>query len=169
MEKTQDNVEDVAKLPSIPPPVATYPPRSSHGSMTSITSETDSESRFGLSKKEIERLGRIRPEAFQSSWSEVGFVLSICMAQILTVCGAPRLFPPQKKKEKKREEGCLNPPHTHHIRDPLFTPDGFHINRRKDMSALHIISNLSPRGRSLANAYLYRNILSRASTCLCHQ
>lgn len=89
MEKTKDGVEDIAKLPTIPPPVAGYPPRSSHGSVTSITSETDSESRFGLSKKEIERLGRIRPDAFENSWSEVGFVLSICMAQILTVCGAP--------------------------------------------------------------------------------
>ncbi|CCX13032.1 Similar to Uncharacterized MFS-type transporter C1683.03c; acc. no. Q9P6J7 [Pyronema omphalodes CBS 100304] len=33
--------------------------------------------------KEIERLGRIRPECFKTLWSEIGFVLSICMAQIL--------------------------------------------------------------------------------------
>lgn len=128
MEKTQDSVEDISKLPSIPPPVAVtgYPPRSSHGSVTSITSETDSESRFGLSKKEIERLGRIRPEAFKSSWSEVGFVLSICMAQLLTVCGAalPNCLPPPQKKIKNKKK-CLNPPHTiHRIRDSLFTPDG---------------------------------------------
>lgn len=121
MEKTKDGVEDIAKLPTIPPPVAGYPPRSSHGSVTSITSETDSESRFGLSKKEIERLGRIRPDAFENSWSEVGFVLSICMAQILTVCGAPG--------EKKK---CLNynfphtHPHPHPHPSPLFTPDGLY-------------------------------------------
>jgi hypothetical protein len=35
--------------------------------------------------KEIERLGRIRPECFKTLWSEIGFVLSICMAQILVV------------------------------------------------------------------------------------
>lgn len=38
-----------------------------------------------LDKKEIERLGRVRPEAFKSAWSEFGFVLSICMSQILVV------------------------------------------------------------------------------------
>lgn len=87
MEKTQEEtVQGAAKLPTIPPPVARYPPVSSHGSVTSINSEADSESPFGLSKKEIERLGRVRPQAFKSSWSEVGFVLSICMAQLLTVC-----------------------------------------------------------------------------------
>jgi hypothetical protein len=39
-----------------------------------------------LDAKEIERLGRIRPRCFKSIWSEIGFVLSVCMAQILTVC-----------------------------------------------------------------------------------
>ncbi|PWW71613.1 MFS multidrug transporter [Tuber magnatum] len=34
----------------------------------------------------VERLGRVKPECFGSLWSEVGFVLSICMAQLLTVC-----------------------------------------------------------------------------------
>lgn len=38
-------------------------------------------------KDEIERLGRIRPEVFRSNWSEIGFVMSICMAQILVVSG----------------------------------------------------------------------------------
>ncbi|TGZ80978.1 MFS multidrug transporter-like protein [Ascodesmis nigricans] len=36
-----------------------------------------------MDKAEIQRLGRVRPEVFKSAWSEVGFVLSICMAQIL--------------------------------------------------------------------------------------
>lgn len=35
--------------------------------------------------KEIERLGRVRPECFKTLWSEIGFVVSICMAQILVV------------------------------------------------------------------------------------
>lgn len=34
----------------------------------------------------LERLGRQRPEVFESVWSEIGFVFSICMSQILTVC-----------------------------------------------------------------------------------
>jgi hypothetical protein len=38
-----------------------------------------------IDEKELERLGRMRPECFQSLWSEIGFVASICMAQILTV------------------------------------------------------------------------------------
>jgi hypothetical protein len=33
----------------------------------------------------IDRLGRQRPEVFGSVWAEVGFVFSICMAQVLTV------------------------------------------------------------------------------------
>ena len=47
-----------------------------------------------LDKKEIERLGRARPECFKTQWSEVAFVLSICMAQILVVCiTTPREVP----------------------------------------------------------------------------
>jgi len=33
----------------------------------------------------IERLGRQRPEAFDSIWSEIGFVFSISMSQVLSV------------------------------------------------------------------------------------
>lgn len=33
----------------------------------------------------LERLGRQRPEVFRSIWSEIGFVFSISMAQVLTV------------------------------------------------------------------------------------
>jgi len=33
----------------------------------------------------VERLGRQRPEAFASIWSEVGFVFSIAMSQVLSV------------------------------------------------------------------------------------
>ena len=33
----------------------------------------------------IERLGRQRPEVFDSVWAEIVFVFSICMAQVLTV------------------------------------------------------------------------------------
>ncbi|RPB00233.1 putative MFS multidrug transporter [Choiromyces venosus 120613-1] len=58
------------------------PPPSSHGSFAGSFSDT--ESGFGLTKEEIERLGRVKPECFKSIWSEVGFVLSICMAQLLT-------------------------------------------------------------------------------------
>ncbi|KAL7273412.1 hypothetical protein RUND412_003738 [Rhizina undulata] len=55
------------------------PPSSSHGDP-----ESRAESYLEpLDKKEIERLGRMRPESFKSKWSEIGFVLSICMAQIL--------------------------------------------------------------------------------------
>jgi hypothetical protein len=38
-----------------------------------------------MDPKEIERLGRVRPECFKTQWAEIGFVLSICMAQILVV------------------------------------------------------------------------------------
>lgn len=33
----------------------------------------------------LERLGRQRPEAFDSLWSEIGFVFSISMSQVLSV------------------------------------------------------------------------------------
>ncbi len=33
----------------------------------------------------VERLGRQRPEAFDSIWAEIGFVFSIVMSQVLTV------------------------------------------------------------------------------------
>ena len=33
----------------------------------------------------IERLGRQRPEVFSSVWSEIGFVFSISMSQVLSV------------------------------------------------------------------------------------
>lgn len=159
MEKTKDSVQDIdaAKLPSIPPPVARYPPMSNHGSVTSITSETDSESRFGLSKKEIERLGRIRPEAFESSWSEVGFVLSICMAQILTVCGTPY----------SSKKALI--PHTITSGIPCL-PQTAYINRRKDISlpCIRIVTFFSTRGHWLTLTAC-RNIFSLASTCSCHQ
>jgi len=38
----------------------------------------------------IERLGRQRPEVFDSIWSEIGFVFSISMSQVLSV-GIPTL------------------------------------------------------------------------------
>ena len=34
----------------------------------------------------LERLGRQRPEVFDSIWSEIGFVFSISMSQVLSVC-----------------------------------------------------------------------------------
>lgn len=33
----------------------------------------------------IERLGRQRPDEFNSLWAEIGFVFSICMSQVLSV------------------------------------------------------------------------------------
>jgi hypothetical protein len=33
----------------------------------------------------LERLGRQRPETFHSAWSEIGFVFSVCMCQVLSV------------------------------------------------------------------------------------
>ena len=36
-------------------------------------------------KQQIEILGRIRPSCFKSNWSEYGFVLSLCMAQVIVV------------------------------------------------------------------------------------
>ena len=42
-------------------------------------------------RAEIERLGRVRPVHFKSTWSEVGFILSVCMAQILVVRSPPSL------------------------------------------------------------------------------
>jgi hypothetical protein len=33
----------------------------------------------------LERLGRQRPETFNSAWSEIGFVFSVCMCQVLSV------------------------------------------------------------------------------------
>ena len=42
------------------------------------------------SEARIERLGRQRPEVFDSVWSEIGFVFSIAMSQVLTVC--PSIF-----------------------------------------------------------------------------
>jgi hypothetical protein len=37
------------------------------------------------SEARLERLGRQRPEVFDSIWSEIGFVFSISMSQVLTV------------------------------------------------------------------------------------
>lgn len=37
----------------------------------------------------LERLGRQRPEVFDSIWAEIGFVFSISMSQILTVSKTP--------------------------------------------------------------------------------
>jgi hypothetical protein len=34
----------------------------------------------------LERLGRQRPEVFESIWAELGFVFSISMSQVLSVC-----------------------------------------------------------------------------------
>lgn len=33
----------------------------------------------------LERLGRQRPEVFDSIWAEIGFIFSISMSQVLTV------------------------------------------------------------------------------------
>nr|POE62419.1 drug resistance protein [Quercus suber] len=47
-------------------------------------------------QSELERLGRERPSAFKSLWSEIGFVFSIVMSQFLTeyfVSGFPVLLP----------------------------------------------------------------------------
>jgi hypothetical protein len=47
------------------------------------------ESRFhGIEEsieERIKRLGRQRPDVFDSRWAEIGFVFSICMSQVLTV------------------------------------------------------------------------------------
>lgn len=34
----------------------------------------------------LERLGRQRPDVFLTIWSEIGFIFSISMSQVLTVC-----------------------------------------------------------------------------------
>ncbi len=34
----------------------------------------------------LERLGRQRPDVFNSIWAEIGFVFSISMCQVLSVC-----------------------------------------------------------------------------------
>lgn len=75
--------------PNAPP--GAYQPKSSQDSSSSA-SVVDEESGFGLSKQEIEKLGRVRPECFNSRWSEVAFVISICMSQLLTVCNPLVLF-----------------------------------------------------------------------------
>jgi hypothetical protein len=89
-EKVQDKPDatvDNANMPQLPPslpaPTSSTPPTSSHSSSTSVA---DIEAGMGLTKEEIERLGRERPEVFKSRWSEIGFVFSICMSQLLTVC-----------------------------------------------------------------------------------
>jgi hypothetical protein len=38
----------------------------------------------------LERLGRQRPEVFESIWAEVGFVFSISMSQVLSASLSPR-------------------------------------------------------------------------------
>jgi len=91
MEKGSERIVE-ANAARSPPPLANRsstmlppsPPQSSHGSFEG--SFTDTESGFGLTTEKIERLGRVKPECFKSLWSEVGFVLSVCMAQLLTVC-----------------------------------------------------------------------------------
>lgn len=55
------------------------------GNHNSSTADRDSSIFDVIDEKEIERLGRVRPECFKTRWSEIGFVLSICMAQILVV------------------------------------------------------------------------------------
>jgi len=92
MEKGSERTVEANAVQS-PPPLANRPPtklppsppQSSHGSFEG--SLADTESGFGLTAEKIERLGRVKPECFKSLWSEVGFVLSVCMAQLLTVCG----------------------------------------------------------------------------------
>lgn len=38
----------------------------------------------------LERLGRMRPQVFHSIWSEIGFVFSISMSQVLSVILTPQ-------------------------------------------------------------------------------
>lgn len=86
MEKSVQ--QDVPLPPTIPSSVVVRsqsPPASIHHSIVSDYSTSDHSRYYTPSKKEIERLGRVRPECFKSAWSEIGFVLSICMSQILTV------------------------------------------------------------------------------------
>lgn len=52
------------------------------------TRSSESSSFDVMDVKEIERLGRIRPEFFKTRWSEIAFVTSICMSQIMTVSSA---------------------------------------------------------------------------------
>ncbi|RPB16171.1 putative MFS multidrug transporter [Morchella conica CCBAS932] len=85
MEKSVQ--QDVPLPPTIPSSVVVRsqsPPASIHHSIVSDYSTSDHSRYYTPSKKEIERLGRVRPECFKSAWSEIGFVLSICMSQILT-------------------------------------------------------------------------------------
>lgn len=44
--------------------------------------DTENEESF---EARIDRLGRIRPEKFKSIWTEIGFVFSITMSQVVTV------------------------------------------------------------------------------------
>ncbi|KAI5803027.1 drug resistance protein [Geopyxis carbonaria] len=65
-------------------PPALSPPRPTRPAPPSRNSSTRNSSIFEIKdQKELDRLGRVRPEHFKSAWSEIGFVLSICMAQIL--------------------------------------------------------------------------------------
>ena len=86
MEKAQDS-----QPPSMAPTVPS--PGKNNNNVPGVP-ESPSASIFdGLDQTEIERLGRVRPECFKTRWSEVAFVSSICMAQILVVRTQRNCFP----------------------------------------------------------------------------
>jgi hypothetical protein len=59
-------------------PVAPGPQEEGKQPQDAATLEESAEAR-------LERLGRQRPEVFHSTWSEIGFVFSISMSQVLSV------------------------------------------------------------------------------------
>lgn len=58
----------------------------------------------------IERLGRQRPDNFQSLWAEIGFVFSICMSQVLSVKAPSPRFVLSLVLMKLRNTSCRDLP-----------------------------------------------------------
>lgn len=81
----RESAEEITELEAIQP-TANAPPNDQAAREAPATTQDPSPSRLeGESESaRIERLGRQRPEKFQSLWAEIGFCFSITMSQLLT-------------------------------------------------------------------------------------
>lgn len=79
----QERIDDSAQGESLHQDIspATFRPQGKEINNQDLNSPIIEES----TEARLERLGRQRPEVFDSIWSEIGFVFSIAMSQVLSV------------------------------------------------------------------------------------
>ncbi len=80
-----DHVNDVALATAYEETVASPTTPTTPGPFEKANSQPGSPAIEESMEARLERLGRQRPEVFESLWAEVGFVFSISMSQVLSV------------------------------------------------------------------------------------